>query len=550
MLDWNSLEPGRFERAVQMILRDVVGATSIDGAGGDLAQDLRWDSPDGLVIFEVKSFSKRLASSQRKQIRHSLTRAVGLHDPARWVLVTRVNPRAQELAWLQGLGEDFENVQLEWFGQDWLDGQIAGREDLISYLEGPDYKLLRRAKQLGWESAAVESGQDLAKRLADLNRLGRDISPYWHWDTHSSVNGTVMVLAAKRPESADADPITITPTFSFPPDDPEAAQVAARLHEVLRVGGDITVPGQLIESFVVEAQSEATRRLLGERDRQVDRLRIMSIPDATGLPMTLTLDREAEATARPGLQLTITSRLTGAAGLTLLGADPSGALDVRLVLPDKDGGRGSLHLTLAATAGRLPHEILPTLQWLAGHQADSTLILRAGPLRLASFEPGGSWPIDLGPLVALTRALVLLQEHVGRLFRVPEAFPSGEELRTLLDVARALSGEQVRQRYDGIDATVRAGMLEPFLADVPEVAGALYVSHDVGLNLDDEQVVVGGLATWVPQVRLANRRELAAVSLDVTDHTARFEAVNDAGVFLIRSVPDPGDQFKAVAGTR
>ncbi len=173
MLDWDDLDPGRVERVAQMLVRDAFGATSIDGAGGDEAQDLRWESPDGLVIFEVKSFRKRLAGSQKAQVKRSLLRAVDLHAPAKWVLVSRSNPRAPELAWLQSLGELVPGVVLEWLGRDWLDLQIAGREDLISYVEGEDYKLLRRARQLEHERAAVVTGQTWHSRLDELLDLGR-----------------------------------------------------------------------------------------------------------------------------------------------------------------------------------------------------------------------------------------------------------------------------------------------------------------------------------------------------------------------------------------
>ncbi len=88
MLDWDGLEADRVERVVQILLRDEFGAQPIDGVGGDEAQDVRWESPDGLVIFEGKSFRRRLDKPQRGQIKRSLRRAVEIHAPARWVLVT------------------------------------------------------------------------------------------------------------------------------------------------------------------------------------------------------------------------------------------------------------------------------------------------------------------------------------------------------------------------------------------------------------------------------------------------------------------------------
>jgi hypothetical protein len=137
---------------VQILLQDCFGATAINGAGGDLAQDARWDSPDGLVIFEIKSFRGRLGSSQRGQVKRSLTRAVKLHAPARWVLITRSHPTPGDLTWLEKVGGALPGVALEWWGRDWLDTRMAGREDLIAYVEGPNYKSCSRLNGSAWNA--------------------------------------------------------------------------------------------------------------------------------------------------------------------------------------------------------------------------------------------------------------------------------------------------------------------------------------------------------------------------------------------------------------
>jgi hypothetical protein len=128
VLDWAEFDADKVERIAQLLVREACGATSIDGSGGDLAQDLRHDGPDGLTIFEVKSFTKRLTGSQKRQIVGSLSRAVELHRPYRWVLVIPLNPSPAELSWFNGLRSKFPDVELAWYGRDWLDGTIAGRE--------------------------------------------------------------------------------------------------------------------------------------------------------------------------------------------------------------------------------------------------------------------------------------------------------------------------------------------------------------------------------------------------------------------------------------
>jgi len=548
VVEWSGIDRERFERAVQMLVRDVFGATSIDGAGGDLAQDLRWDSPDGLVIFEIKSFDKRLASSQKKQIQRSLKRCGELHAPARWILITRSNPRAQELAWLQLQAADLPGIALEWFGRDWLDRQVAGREDVISYVEGEDYKLLRRARSLELERTAGATGADLLSRHEQLRQLGNDISPYWRWDVSSGRDGIMRVLNAKRPESVTIDPIALKPTFHFPAEDAEAARLADQLSQTLAVGGDVTVPGRYLDKIEIEAASEATQRLFDPNPELPDSLRIVSVPSTEGLPLALTLhiEREGQRTGH-SLDLTITKQLTGAEGRTLLGHDCSQLLNLHMVLPDEGSQvQGKLTLDMKPVHGRRPHEVGPAITWLCELTGEESLALTAGPLQVGRFSGDARWPQDLTALRMLIRALVVLQEHLGTLLPVPSQLPSATQLREILDVAQALSGTPAKQRFDGIDATVQRGKLRAFLDAIPTEPGALYITNVRAIELDGQPIEVPGVALRAPNMQLENRAELEALSLDVTDHQVRFRSAPDADIYLTRAVAEPGAPWTAV----
>lgn len=548
VVDWSGIDRERFERAVQMLVRDVFGATSIDGAGGDLAQDLRWDSPEGLVIFEIKSFDKRLASSQKKQIQRSLKRCVELHAPARWILITRSNPRAQELAWLQQQTADLPGVVLEWFGRDWLDRQVAGREDVIAYMEGEDYKLLRRARSLELERAAGATGTDLLSRHEQLRQLGNDISPYWRWDVSSGPDGIMRVLSAKRPESVTIDPIALKPMFHLPAEDAEAARLAEQLSQTLAVGGDVTVPGRYLDKFEIEAASEATQRLFAPDPQPPDSLRIVSVPSSEGLPLALTLhvERGGQRTGH-SLDLAITQQLTGAEGRTLLGHDRSQLLKVRMVLPDEGSQvQGKLTLDMQSVHGRRPHEVEPAITWLCQLTDAESLALTAGPLHIGRFHGGAGWPQDLTALHMLIRALVVLQDHLGTLLPVPAQLPNAPQLREILDVAQALSGTPVKQRFDGIDATVHRGKLRPFLDAIPTEPGGIYITNVLAIELDGQPIEVPGVALWAPNMQLENRAELEAISLDVTKHQVRFRSAPDADIYLTRAVAEPGAPWTAV----
>jgi hypothetical protein len=549
VLDWDELDPARVERVAQMLVRDVFGATSMDGSGGDEAQDLRLEIPEGLVIFEIKSSKRRLASSHKSQVRRSLVRAVELHSPVRWVLVTRSNHTPGELAWFQSLSIHAPGVDLQWLGRDWLDAQIAGREEMISYVEGPEYKLLRRARQLELERAAGATGAQFLARLDDLLELGDGISPYWRWDLTTVGGERARVLAAKRPDAAEADPIALTPTFSFPRDDPDAEAISRQLHDVLQCGGDITIPGKFVAGLRVVAASDATQRLLGEQRQEVSALRIMSSENNVGLPLLtqLVIVGDVPEGSRT-LDVSFTKRVGGAQGMTLSGADPSGTLLAELVLvgpPEALAGR--LSVTLGPVAGRPAHEVLPVLRFLASARPGQSVQVMYGPSLLGRFVAPVAWPEDLRPIGRLVAALAVIGSHTGQVLRVP-ADLDPEMVRTVLDVAGALRGERAPLSYSGLNATVRPGMLDGFIAKVPEEGGALYASHDVTLSVGDQEVLVTGLATWAPRVRLTGRAELAALAEAEPDqeHVAAFEPIDGEGVYLVRAVDEPGEPWQSL----
>ncbi|MCU1482164.1 MAG: hypothetical protein JWQ19_2950 [Subtercola sp.] len=548
MLDWAEFDPDKAERVAQLLVREACGATSIDGAGGDLAQDLRHDGPAGLTIFEVKSFTKRLANSQKRQITDSLSRAVKLHAPYRWVLVIPLNPTPGEHAWFQQLRGKFPGVELEWFGRDWLDGKIAGRESLLSYIEGAQYTLLRRAKQHGMEREALTSGADLVQRMNDLRRLGETISPYWKWNFGSTPWGEAQVLTPQRPEAAYEDPINLTPLFSFPADDSEAQETADRLQRVLRLGGEVEIPGRFVQELRVSAASEATQRLLGEPTQQVSSLRLISIPDTTGLPLrgSLVLERQ---NGKEGLSLpfTFTERVGGTEGRTLTGTDPSGLLAGQLEIQGMDSPAGRLELSLQPLAGRYPHDALPAVRLLAACQPGDSLHFRIGPVTSLSFSADAAAE-GVADLFRLVAALEVLQAHLGTLLPIPAEPMEDADARELMAMALALTGTPARLPFTGLSVPLRPGTIGTFLQSVPQGPGVLYgAPESVKVTLDGTRYDVPGLAFWASNVVLRNRAELEALAEDdAADAVATFSSPDDTNIFMIRAVDDLGPEYRRV----
>lgn len=542
MIAFEDLDPTRIERAVQMLLRRLYPVTSIDGSGGDDAQDLRWDSDDGLVIFEVKKFAKRLASSHKRQIKKSLQKATRLHAPARWVLVLPLNRTPAEDKWFNSLAAEFPGVHLEWWGRDWLDEQFAQHEDLVAAVEGPDYKLLRRAQQVQQEQAILAGGAvDLVNRVRRLGERVADISPHWYWDTFTRGPDVTLVLREKYPGAARVDPIDVRPQFDFPQADPEAQSIARHLRDAFSVGGEVAVPGRFIKSLDITAASEETRRLLGPppSEDDVEEFRFVSVPDRTGLPVSVHVELlDPSGSPKAEMPVALSERLAGSDGFSLRGADPTGTVRVRVALLEKpeDGGvAGKFELNPEPLAGRLPHDVLPALEFVEAVAPGDTLTLRVGPVSLGRTLPLAAE--DVKPLTnpaQYVRALVRLQEHAKTLLPIP-ADPDPVEVRTTIDAAALLEGKRVQINAHGLNLTLKRGQASKFLQDVSE-DGALYATHDTLITVGDREVRLGQTAMSAPAVRLANRADLWARAHEDIELSARFECVHGERIYWLLPV--------------
>jgi hypothetical protein len=198
-----------------MLIRELHStAQGIDGSGGDDGRDIRWDSPDGLVIFEVKSYTERLGNPQKRGIKHSLKKA-SRHKPICWVLILPLEPSPSEEKWFDNLRRDFAPIELEWRGLDWLNAEFAKRESFIRYIEGPLYVLAERAKELEHEKAVLANGiSDAIERQGILTNRIDELSNFWKVQIGiRKGGGHSLTYSEKFPGARNLDPVTLNPVF-------------------------------------------------------------------------------------------------------------------------------------------------------------------------------------------------------------------------------------------------------------------------------------------------------------------------------------------------
>jgi hypothetical protein len=100
---WDRIDSGVYERMVAAMLSLEQPATRrIDGSGGDHGCDVAFHDAAGLHVFELKSFTGRLTSGRRAQVRRSLLRAAEL-QPCEWQFVVPIDPTPGESEWFNKL---------------------------------------------------------------------------------------------------------------------------------------------------------------------------------------------------------------------------------------------------------------------------------------------------------------------------------------------------------------------------------------------------------------------------------------------------------------
>jgi hypothetical protein len=103
---------------VSVLLSRLRQARRVDGTGGDGGRDCYFTDERGTDVFELKSFTGRMAKAWRAQVKKSLAKAMG-SDPRSWTMIVPIDPTPDEQTWFDSLGEG-SAARLEWLGKTWL----------------------------------------------------------------------------------------------------------------------------------------------------------------------------------------------------------------------------------------------------------------------------------------------------------------------------------------------------------------------------------------------------------------------------------------------
>ncbi|MGI8691802.1 MAG: hypothetical protein ACR2JK_02730 [Geodermatophilaceae bacterium] len=546
MILWERLGRDRIELAIKLLVQRMLGdaVEAIDGAGGDDGIDLRWDSPDGLVIIQIKSFTARWEPPGRRQIRASLTKAI-MHTPVGWWLITPMDRTPGEKRWWHDtLEPDAPGVWLKFSGRTWLSEKFAGHDDLIKYVEGADHELVIRAKQAGMEQAVLAGGlPDLASRAGGLHALGQTLSPFWGVDFAVSAQGVELTIREASPDAAREDPIRLAPIFKFPANDPDADRVAKEVRRTADYGFPVTVPGRYVVEVRVEA-SEAFRALLGDTSVGADdSVTIDPGEEQLDPPLIARLERiDADGTLISSCEVGFLRRRRGQLGVTLIGSDPSDLLTVEVDLPYPNAAgttQPRVHITRHAIAGRPPNAILPPLRLLSGVHAGQQLNLLIGSEVVTGTPVSAedAHDIDAADILRLVTALADLQAVNRVSFAIPAELDVGETM-DIEDMSAALRGERVRLRGGSLTAIVQPMMLPKLLNQLPS-GFAIGMDIEFARTIGSYRLSIGRARVWAPRAQLQDRDQLMEMGVNVAEVAITFVPIDGEGIYLLQPHEPP-----------
>lgn len=424
-------------------------AVHVDGSGGDEGRDVQVPTADGLVIYELKSFSSRLNQGGRKdQVRRSLTRAAE-HRPVSWRLVAPINLTPGELRWFDALVASCD-FPCEWRGRTWLNSELAQRPDITRYfLDDHRAEVYELISQLGAERSEFEDIPGALLRVESIQQRLNNINPYFHFvvghvsqgqaqgSVHTKYFGNQRIDVVPKYATALQDhPLAIYAEFEF---DRSTQHLRQQFERSLDYGEPVELPAEVVRRFAVDAPAglsteftEIPLALMGERS---------TLPDGSTVHATIySPERERLAT----LEFVLSHRTGGRVGTTVYGQDESRLVSLSIRLrPDDRTIDASFSFQRKPV---LPAVGLPVARWLEQMRPPHVAQLEFVSPAAGAAETEIADAIEPDGLREVYEAFATLQEHCGVTFPVPDDL-NAEEWREVARVARWLSPEKREFRW-------------------------------------------------------------------------------------------------------
>lgn len=248
-----------------------------------------------------------------------------------------------------------------------------------------------------------------------------------------------MVTLQPKP-SANSTPEPIVVKFDVTLTDDTEPATRSAIEDAFHFGGDVTIPGQLITEYSVNAP--ASLGLSGPWD--VERVELKAAAETEGLPSQL-LAVYAPGAALPLASLPFKSirRTKGYSGTRITAVDVFDAIRMVTTLDTKES-QFTLTLSTKESAGMMPSAVLPGLRLFQafGPPNEFRLTLRLGDTHETHTQELTEAPGPLLPdgLMTFVEDLAVVQDRLNQPFPLPDVVMRSDRalvgtLRGLLDGA-------------------------------------------------------------------------------------------------------------------
>jgi hypothetical protein len=488
-INWSDprISPTVYEDMVAVLISRLhPEAQRIDGSGGDGGRDVQLPLPTGLEIFELKSFTGRMAATRRRQVEKSLKKAAE-HKPKAWHLVVPINPCPSEIEWFGRVTEGYL-FACNWFGLDWLDGHMANHPELPRYyIEGSSDEIVRALIELNKEQAYLAGGlPDAIDRVTALTARLNELDPHYMFVLSTSpVDGVKVAVIPRYPGAEKDRPIRVSAAFNFPDTD-EGRAAAAALSDTVAYGTASEIAEEFVTSVSVDGISgldtvfNAAKVAFGPGQDQTSPV----VPQ-----IALRLTRESGAVGFQ-LPLKLTSRTTGLHGGELTLSDYADVVDVTMRL-DVPTRRFTLNYHFSTPENVLPGALVPALRFLSGISSGQFVAV------LFNGQPIGPpvtstqiLPSELNGYLRLATDLDEIQRKSGIYFPMPSSL-SGEEQDNILIARQLVDGETVSGEWTSSKMTMPVKSLLGLRSLAEGEGQQIWARVPYVLNLEENEYPIG-----------------------------------------------------------
>lgn len=416
---WEDLEPGTYEDMVAaLVSRLHPESQRIDGSGGDGGRDVLVPTDDGLVVFELKSFTGRMNPSRRRQVEASLRRA-SEHEPAEWCLVMPIDPTPGELDWFRGVAQGYR-FACRWLGRCWLDGEMAAKPEIARYYaHGQRYEweeLVEMLRGISAEPPAIGDGiaRTAAERASSIVDRLNDLDPQYVFALNLEPGGRTHVSVMGRYPGAEEDRPWFSARLEFA-DTPDGEQARRSVQESLNFGTPVVIPAEYIAELTLDVPEG-----LGARLEDYEMLLSSPAPDVVEEVTVALAAVDPTGSVLRHLPLRVEDASRGVRGAQISLRDRSGAVDATLRF-DTYGSIVGLKWHYSQPDDYLPLDLLPAVQFAAAVEAGARIAAIVNGVTVGPENPGSvrfGEHGDADRFARLLEHLANVQMRTGVLFNV------------------------------------------------------------------------------------------------------------------------------------